>query len=142
MALEDLYEQTGQSDILDEAIQSHRHALVVLTTRGVAETSELTRMLANLTGSLLCRYKRFGDVVDLHQAISASNYSLDLEPPGHPSRTSALNNAAAGLQFRYSRFSDARDLEAAITCHKEALSIFTSDDLRCVTCLNNLSSAL
>jgi hypothetical protein len=74
--------------------------------------------LANLLSS---RFKRIGDLDNLHQAISMAEKSVNAFPPGHPNRAIGMYKLTTLLGLRIDRIGDLDDLKRSILLAKEAL---------------------
>jgi tetratricopeptide (TPR) repeat protein len=113
------YEQCGDLDLLDEAIELEREALALRPPghpeRGLSCT--------NLAVSLRARYKQCGDHGLLDEAIELDREALALEPPGHPDRAHSCTNLGLSLWERYKQCGDLTLLDEAIELEREALAL-------------------
>ncbi|KIJ58461.1 hypothetical protein HYDPIDRAFT_102629, partial [Hydnomerulius pinastri MD-312] len=91
------FEQHGDGNDLDEAIQHYRAALQ-LTPVGHPHRS---LSLNNLASALWTRFSQRGDGNDLDEAIQHHRAALQLTPAGHPHRSLSLNNLANALSTRF-----------------------------------------
>ncbi|KIJ05440.1 hypothetical protein PAXINDRAFT_93482, partial [Paxillus involutus ATCC 200175] len=86
------FEQSGDGDDLDEAIQLHCDALV-LTPPGHPDHA---LSLCNLGARLNTQFKQSGNLDDL-EAIQLDRDALVLTPLGHPDHAMSLCNLAVDL---------------------------------------------
>ena len=70
--------------------------------------------LNNLAADLSSRYKKFGAIEDLNNAIVLDQEALNLCPQGHPNRLISLHNLARHLSTWYTQLGESQDLEDAI----------------------------
>jgi tetratricopeptide (TPR) repeat protein len=79
-ALKTRFEQDGDRQDLEEAIQHHRDALVLRPPGHPLRGSSLN----NIANALWTRFGQGGDRKDLEEAIQHYRDALVLRPPGHP----------------------------------------------------------
>ena len=113
------YEQLGEIDDLNEAIDVGREALS-LCTPGYRYRS---MSLSNLALSLSSRYEQLGRIDDLNEAIVLNQEALSLRPPGHSDRLISFINLSKCLTLQYQLLGEIDDLNRAIVLDREALSI-------------------
>ncbi|KAL0947877.1 hypothetical protein HGRIS_010512 [Hohenbuehelia grisea] len=78
----------------------------------------------------------------LKEAIKLLTESLDLCPPGHPTRDISLTNLGNALQSRYEYTGELEDLDKAIELHTESLELRPTGDPARELSLTNLGNAL
>jgi tetratricopeptide (TPR) repeat protein len=113
--LQELYEQTGELDFLDEAIGVFR------VTAGRSTGAAGAERLQNYGVTLLARFKRYQSPDDLDQAISQFRAAARVSPPGSVSRAAATNSLGNALFARYDLLGRDADMDAAIRAHEEAV---------------------
>jgi len=64
-----------------------------------------------------------GEQEDIDEAISLLRYALEVQPAGHPNRSTSLNNLATSLRSRFEQSGDQDDLDEAISLHRDALEL-------------------
>jgi len=108
--LDQRYERSGDTGVLDEAITTHREAVAFLPPGGPDRTMELD----NLGISLQRRYGHAGDASDLEEAIRLALEAVQETPTDAPPRAGRLSNLSAALHEQFERTGDPADLEQAI----------------------------
>ncbi|KIJ64030.1 hypothetical protein HYDPIDRAFT_28924 [Hydnomerulius pinastri MD-312] len=131
MALAMGFERQGQVQDLDESIQRGRAVSLSCPND--------SRILNNLGGALIDRFKLRGDGKDLDEAIQHLRLALQLMPED---RSSSLNNLAAALFMRFKQRGDGEDLDGAIRHNQLALQLRPEGHPHRSSSLRNLASVL
>jgi hypothetical protein len=96
------------------------HEAVELTPTG---HSTLPLSLHNHATSLVPRFARYGEDLDLQQAIMNYQQAIELTPDGHSDLPKWLNNLALSLESRFARYGEEADLNRAISVTHYSLKI-------------------
>lgn len=120
-ALDDLFRQTGQRELLDYVVQYHRAALDLRPEGHPDRATTLT----NLAKAAQEQFDYFGDAEYLRVADELRQEALALRPPGHHRRSTSLNALAVSLCSRTLREGNdrARNIEESIKLLQEALAL-------------------
>ncbi|KAG8927516.1 hypothetical protein FRC02_008088 [Tulasnella sp. 418] len=132
------YEQQGESQDLEDALECFRTALSLKPTGHARRDLSLN----NLASCLGHRYRLKREAQDLEEAIRCIQETLHLRSLGHPLRSGSLNNLATCLEDRYGDMGDARDLDQAISYNREALEMEILGHPRRIYTLHALSRCL
>ncbi|KAG8760118.1 hypothetical protein FRC14_004006 [Serendipita sp. 396] len=100
------------------------------------------RLLYNLGGALLTRFKRLGSLEDLNSAIQQHKAALNLTPDGHPHKLGLLGNLANSLRTRFQRLGNLDDINDAIIQEQAAVDLIPDGQPDKATWLNNLGNSL
>ncbi|KAA1472337.1 hypothetical protein DENSPDRAFT_821079 [Dentipellis sp. KUC8613] len=98
--------------------------------------------LALLGDSLSSRYKRSGDVEDIHNAITFLHEAASLTPPDEPSKFIRLRNLASALTTRFDCLENMDDMNSAIDALRGAADCRGAPDSSKATLLGDLGAAL
>jgi tetratricopeptide (TPR) repeat protein len=112
------FEQTGNVELLTEAISAWRGS-VKLTMPG--DTEEVSAHFGNLANGLVYRYNRFHHQDDLDEAIASYRRALSVVRHGTDNEAKLLTNLAAALERRWEFGRKATDLDEAISLSAAAL---------------------
>ncbi|KAJ7203815.1 CHAT domain-containing protein [Mycena pura] len=137
-ALQILFEQKGDLDILEEAIKLLNKVLTLLPTSNPHRSIPLS----SLADAFHARFKRQGDLKDLEQAAKLHRSALRLRAEPHPDRSTSLDTLALVLQTRFKQTGDFKDLDEVIELHRKALMLLPASHPRRAGSLNNLASAI
>ncbi|KAJ7850336.1 CHAT domain-containing protein [Mycena leptocephala] len=74
----------------------------------------MSSRLNNLGNSLLRRFKRSGDLMDINQAVTKLQAAVELTEDGHPDMPSLLSNLGLSLQHRFDQLHDPQDLHQTL----------------------------
>ncbi|KAG0692838.1 hypothetical protein DFH29DRAFT_882002 [Suillus ampliporus] len=90
----------------------------------------------------LIRFKQWGVMSDLDEAIEHHRAALLLHPSGHSDRSASLNNLAVSLTSRFKQWGVPSDLDEAIELHRAALLLRPPGHSDRSGSLNNLAISL
>jgi hypothetical protein len=111
--------ETGETSLIDEAIELEREALVL---QPPGHPNRAIRC-ANLAFSLHARHQQARNVALLDEAIELEREALALHPPGHRDRARLCTNLGSSLESFYEETSDIKLLDEAINLRREALAL-------------------
>ena len=95
-----------------------------------------------LSVQLLHRFERFGDVADLHQAITLLKELARSTSVWYHRYRGGLANLGVALSYRYKHLGELRDLEDAISTLRDAIDLTPHGHPRRSSSLNNLGNSL
>jgi hypothetical protein len=139
VALQTLYEHTGDPAVLEECLRVRRQAL--------AEPADLadpdrTNRLSGLSIALRLRFERTRNQDDLDEAISVARQGVDAAAALGAPPSGALSMLAATLTSRYEATGYPDDLDEAINLDRAAVERTEPGDRDRAMYLHNLSTAL
>ncbi|MCB5167761.1 CHAT domain-containing protein [Streptomyces bambusae] len=138
-ALQTAYEQSGETALLDEAVQRMEAAVPAGGPQGPADAVGLSSLGALLTR----RAERSGVPADLDRAVGLTRRAAAALPEGHPERAVHLTNLSSSLLARYKRTGARADVEEAVRVCRQAVEIASrTDRAQLAVPLTNLGSAL
>ncbi|KAF7179729.1 hypothetical protein CNMCM7691_008779 [Aspergillus felis] len=121
--LDELYEETGAKQSLDEAIFSLRRICNLATV----SLADMIHAKNNCAYYLRKRYLLTANLSDLSDALKLAQETLrlfeDKRIKGSLAHAAALTNIANILDHRYDRLKDRADLESSMTYEREALAV-------------------
>ncbi|KAJ7108308.1 CHAT domain-containing protein [Mycena epipterygia] len=123
------FDQEGNSNDLEKAIELHRQALAAHAL--LHPDRDIS--LCSLAIVLRTRFKQQGDLEDLDEAINLYREALALHPPSHPGLTTEQGSARTRLKQQ----EDSKGIDAAIKLARDELSHPSH-----VHCLDNLAISL
>ncbi|KAJ6520701.1 CHAT domain-containing protein [Mycena vulgaris] len=100
------------------------------------------RLLLYFSGSLVDRYKKFGDVRDLDRAVQMNQEAVRLIPDDHPDKAEHMYTLASYLSDRYQRLGDQKDLKTVLQNLQEAVEITLQGHTNRAKYLQSLALAL
>jgi tetratricopeptide (TPR) repeat protein len=105
-------------------------------------TSRLTdEDLWIFSGQLLHRFKRFGDIADLQQAITLMEEIIKSTSAWDDRYHKGLSNLGMALLYRFERLGELSDLEDAIARQRDAVDLTPLGHPDKPACLNNLGNS-
>jgi tetratricopeptide (TPR) repeat protein len=133
------YQRQGSRDVLLEAIDLHREALLLRPVGSVNRTLSL----CNLADTLHTDYQAHGDANALEEAELRYREALKHHPTFHPAdRDLALSGLARVLKSAFKLRGDRNILNEAVQLHREAFAIHSAGHPRRNSLLNNLANVL
>jgi tetratricopeptide (TPR) repeat protein len=112
------YEQTGELDILEQAI-----AILKLALSSTPKDHQFhTVILTNLGSAMHSRYSATGALQSLNEAIDYHRLMIQATPEDHPDLMTSLLNFSSALSERYSCMGMERDLNEAIRISRLGLA--------------------
>jgi tetratricopeptide (TPR) repeat protein len=139
VALQTLYEETGDLDALDEAIEIFQQA-VGRTSPGHANWFKYQH---NLTSALMRLAERSGDLSGIDEAIRTWQDVVDGTPDSHPSKPGRLSALATTRFMRFQRdLDDLSPLDAGIENLRDALRLSPPGHSQRAMLLTNLGALL
>ena len=126
-ALLNRFEELGEEDDLEEAIASHREALIL---RPVGP-------LLNLANALRISFKELGRLEDMEEAIKYNREALTFLPLGHPNSFMSLNGLANAFIACFEHSERLDDVEEAINGALALAYLSHSDHSKTLTRLAN-----
>lgn len=124
------FEHTGSELDLENSITLTRRALDIMAESSL-DTDGLSQLAASFSGleiRLSDRYKRFGYLEDLREAIDAAEMAVNLTPRDEEEFLGRINNLGMRLSERFDRDGNRKDLDQAIDYIEEAASTDTSQN--------------
>ncbi|KAF8122050.1 TPR-like protein [Boletus edulis] len=115
--------------------------IVLYQLRRARMNSEV-KQLHSRARFLAAKFKRGEDTSCIDEAIDLDREALELCPPDHPERSSALTWLSNHLSNRYDRIGALRDLEEAIVLTREAFHLFPKGHADRPGSLNKLAARL
>ena len=116
-ALLELSGHTEDPSHLDEAVEAGRAAARALAEGDPAGAAVLT----NLGLALQSRFRRRGQLTDMHEAVDVGRAAVRAYPHDDPKRSSALSNLGLALQSRFDRTGRLEDLDEAVELSRAAV---------------------
>jgi hypothetical protein len=110
--------------------------------REEAESESKGVALCNAGTQLFKRFKQYGGLETLQEAVGMLRGALALFPQGHRNRGVALNNLAVALMTQYEQDGDTSKLAETVDRYREALSLHPQGHPDRASSLNNLANAL
>ncbi|KIM20628.1 hypothetical protein M408DRAFT_81700 [Serendipita vermifera MAFF 305830] len=98
--------------------------------------------LSNVGSSLLHRFKRFGNLDDLTEAIRLQQTAVSRTQDGHPNKPTLLNNLGNAVETRFERLGNVIDLRNAILFKQAAVDLTLDSHPDKPTWLSNLGRAV
>lgn len=134
--LTELYESTGNTGGLAEAIQFARKAVAA------ASGDTHLKYLSSLGDALRLRFERTGDLGALTESVAAGRTAVAGSWPGNRDLPRRANNLAGALSCLYQRTGDTVVLSAAVTAARQAVAAAAPGEAGRGGYLNNLHIAL
>ncbi|OAX31696.1 hypothetical protein K503DRAFT_870523 [Rhizopogon vinicolor AM-OR11-026] len=103
------FEQSGNIDHINEAVQLSREALTSCPADG-----ERSFYLSILSYYILKRFRHFRYTGDIEECISLNREALALCPPGHSAHERSLKYLAKALKARYDEYGNIVDFQEAM----------------------------
>ncbi|KDR69599.1 hypothetical protein GALMADRAFT_145339 [Galerina marginata CBS 339.88] len=124
------FQEGGQQTDLDEAISLFQQALQLKSPShpSPSRNSNNSLVLICLASALHTRFQQGGQQTDLDESILLRRQNLELLPPSHSRRPSALNDLASALRTRFEQGLHQYDLDEAIVLHRQAFQLQTPTD--------------
>ena len=119
--LADRSEQTGETGLLDSAIDLWRVALGQLRPDQLAPAATI---LINLSGALTTRARIGGSREDADEAVALASVAVEITPPEHQLHATSLAHRGVALKDRFGLSGERADLADALTAARSA----TADD--------------
>ncbi|KAJ6614152.1 CHAT domain-containing protein [Mycena sp. CBHHK59/15] len=119
ISLQNRYEQQGNIEDINEAIELHRGALAVLPSPHPNRNVSLTRLAAALQE----RFEQLGTLSDINMSIFMFEDALQLTPDGHPEKPLMLSNLSNLLFRRFERLGTLSDINMSIFMFEDALQL-------------------
>ena len=138
IVLKDRYEIRGDMGDLERAIECHRKAAAVISSRKY----KLPPTLMSLANTILTRFEHLGREDDLQEALACHRDVLESISEDHALRYKCLNNVGITLLLRFGRYRERRDLEDSISSYRQALLLLNPLHPDQSMCLDNLGCAL
>ncbi|EDR09769.1 uncharacterized protein LACBIDRAFT_233630 [Laccaria bicolor S238N-H82] len=110
------YHRFGVADSLEKSIINHRVAL-----GRASSTKDRVTSLSNYGVSLLARFKRDGNLVELNEAITSQRNALRLCPTEGSMRSAPSRQLALALEKRFLDSGNVGDLEEATLLHRSSV---------------------
>ncbi|GAA2543244.1 CHAT domain-containing protein [Winogradskya consettensis] len=117
-ALIEAYERTGDTFLLDQAVDLLAHAVAIAGSR---RTTVVQHAMANLGAADLAHHHRLADQESLDRAIRMFESVLGISAAGDPSRPGRLLNGAVAYVARYELLRQNADLVKAEQLSREAI---------------------
>ena len=133
-----MFERTGDSQLLDEALTAVRAALAV----SQAEHPETAMYLNNLSGFLKGMYERTGDRAVLDELLASAQAAAAMAPAGHAHLGRYLGNLATAQREMYNVTDDEAMLAQALSTDRAAVAAVGDDDPDRPMLLSNLTVTL
>jgi tetratricopeptide (TPR) repeat protein len=99
-------------------------------------------VLADLGAYLQERYKCFGNVEDINQAIEYKQAACELIPGSHPFKPASWNHLGTALQARFLHFGNPSDIDDAIKYKQNAVDLASASHSPNPLFLSNLGNSL
>ncbi|KAI0413507.1 hypothetical protein F5X98DRAFT_378753 [Xylaria grammica] len=145
------YKETGQSQLLDEAIADADEALKVVPISIPKEYNSNVEQInqefnqnlsAHLSTLLFNRYESVKNLEDLEKAIQLAKRVVGNTAQGNPARPSRLSGLSEMLFHRYQRTNETDDLLEAISGAEASLSLTAKPDTKPPSRLSSLAVML
>ncbi|KAF7366555.1 CHAT domain-containing protein [Mycena sanguinolenta] len=128
------YKVSGTINHLNQAICAYNDA--------VRDNTGSAIYLANLGMSLLDRFQKLGNLLDINRAIEMLKDAVQLTPDGHPDKPSWLNNLGNSLLRRFEQLGDLDDLNQSVLRFEAAIALTPDGHPDIPSQLNNLGNSL
>lgn len=138
IVLKDRYETRGDMDDLEGAIECHRKAAALISSRKY----KLPPTLMSLANTILTRFEHLGREDDLQEALARHRDVLQFISEDDALRYRCLNNVGITLLLRFKHYHERKDLEDSISSYRQALLLLSPLHPDQCMCLDNLGCAL
>lgn len=138
IVLKDRYEIRGDMGDLERAIECHRKAAALISSRKY----KLPPTLMSLANTILTRYENLGREDDLQEALACHRGVLQSISEDDALRYRCLNNVGITLLLRFKRYRERKDLEDSISSYRRALRFLGPLHPDQSMCLDNLGGTL
>jgi hypothetical protein len=138
IVLKDRYEIRGDMSDLERAIECHRKAAALISSRKY----KLPPTLMSLANTILTRFEHLGREDDLQEALACHRGVLESISEDDALRYKCLNNFGITLLLRFKRYRKRKDLEDSISSYRRALLLLGPLHPDQSMCLDNLGCAL
>ncbi|MEV0373994.1 CHAT domain-containing protein [Streptomyces sp. NPDC050636] len=133
-----LYDRTGDPDLLDGALAACASAVELLPQGH----TRLPDYLTNLSATLLARYTSGGQLADLEAVIATRKDALQLLPDGHPDIRARHGGLCTALRHLYEHTGSADAREEAVRHGRKALADLSGEHPDWPGYAYNLAAAL
>lgn len=110
------FQRSASMDDLDRSLLLSKEALKMASMDALR-----AHCLSVSSSSLMSRFERRGELVDINSSIDLLHEALVLRPKASVTRFQDLNHLARAYRLKFSRFNDMQDLNKGITLADEAL---------------------
>ncbi|MFE4382897.1 CHAT domain-containing protein [Streptomyces cyaneofuscatus] len=137
LALQELYDATGDQSVLDESIDIGR-----LAEEAAPSDSARRGIQGNLANSLLDRHRLAGSMTDLDEAVAIGRRTVVTVPPGDRDEANHLTSLADQLLILHQATGDESALTESIAVGRRAVAAASAGGPAAVAARSHLSLAL
>ncbi|MEU4541499.1 CHAT domain-containing protein [Streptosporangium sp. NPDC023825] len=143
LVLRALFERTGETAAIEEAVELFRDAAAITTdTPVLPDGPERSAMSFHLGAALLLLFKQTGELSAITEAVAAARFSVTAASSDRPDRGARFNGLAMVLLELFRISGDLALINEAATAGRAAVAATPPDDLNYGTHLNTLGVIL